>query len=221
MNSLNPVKTISNHISEVIRAHSSVSKSEAREQAGELLSDVGIKRNRIDDYPHEFSGGMRQRVIIAMALALSPRLLIADEPTSALDVVMQRQILNLLKKKIEQKKLSLLFITHEIMILDGLVDNVAVMNRGEIVEIGPLRRVLDEPLHPSSEMLLASVLNINSEMNVISKYSEKPRDSSVTSQGNRCRYSNRCKYAFERCFIESPKLEEATPGRFITCHKYN
>src|SRR5580704_7965882 len=133
MNSLNPVKSVSQPLVEVIQNHSRVPAPEARERALQLLSEVGIRKDRADDYPFEFSGGMRQRVVIALALALSPSLLIADEPTSALDVVVQRQILTLVRKKVEQNKLSLVFITHEIAILSGLVDNVAVLHGGEIV----------------------------------------------------------------------------------------
>jgi peptide/nickel transport system ATP-binding protein len=121
MNSLSPVKSASNHVIEVLRQHLSISKSEAKEKSLELLSQVGIKKERTGDYQHQLSGGMRQRVVIAMALALSPKMLIADEPTSALDVVVQRQILSLLKKNVMERKLSLIFITHEIAILHGLV----------------------------------------------------------------------------------------------------
>src|SRR5579863_8723074 len=153
MNALNPVKTVRDPIVEVLREHDRrMQKRQAIEIATKLLGEVGIKEERTKDYPHEFSGGMRQRVVIAMALALSPKLLIADEPTSALDVVVQRQILALIKKEVVEKKLSLLFITHEIALLNGLVETVAVMFAGEVVEMGPTKLTLFEPLHPYTQM---------------------------------------------------------------------
>jgi peptide/nickel transport system ATP-binding protein len=169
MNSLNPVKSISDHIVEVILAHLPISKKEARERALKLLSQVGIKRDRANDYPHEFSGGMRQRAVIAMALALSPKLLIADEPTSALDVVVQRQILTLLKNQVEQEDLSLIFITHDVAILAGLVENIAVIHDGQIVEQGPADKVLSDPSDSYTKMLLSSILTLDTSRDVLSE----------------------------------------------------
>jgi peptide/nickel transport system ATP-binding protein len=158
MNSLSPVKKVSDHIVQVITEHSKTPKKEAREKALHLLEDVGIESERADGYPHEFSGGMRQRVVVAMALALNPKLLIADEPTSALDVVVQRQILSMLKGTVSKTNLSMIFITHELAILKNLVDNIAVMRRGRIVELGPTEKILFEPMHPYTQMLVNSVL---------------------------------------------------------------
>ena len=141
MNSLNPVKTAIDHLTEVLREHDKkISKREAREKGYALLSEVGIRQERAGAYSHELSGGMRQRVVIAMALALSPKLLIADEPTSALDVVVQQQILTLLKKEVSEKHLSMIFITHEITLLEDLVDFVAVMYAGEMVGLARWKR---------------------------------------------------------------------------------
>jgi peptide/nickel transport system ATP-binding protein len=221
MNSLNPVKTVSNHISEVIRVHKrSVSKKEAREQTLNLLSSVGIPRERADDFPHEFSGGMRQRVVIAMAIALSPKLLIADEPTSALDVVVQKKILALIKKQVTERNLSLLFITHEIALLKGLVENVAVMYSGEIVERGSINKVLFKPLHPYTEMLLESLLSLDSGRAAIEHGSREPASRGSTPKVG-CRYANRCKYAFDRCRKQRPLLLEFENERWVACHKYN
>lgn len=222
MNSLNPVKSVSDPIVEVLKKHKGATGKEASEQALKLLSEVGINQNRVKDYPFELSGGMRQRVVIALALALSPRMLIADEPTSALDVVVQKQILKLLKREVLEKKLSLIFITHEISLLSGLVQNVAVMYSGEAVEIGPINDVLFDPLHPYTEMLLSTLITLESEDGSTSNYI--PEGGAKTDQlltMNSCRYANRCKYAFERCRNERPKLREAREGRYVACHKYS
>jgi len=219
MNSLSPVKSVSGHLVEVIREHSGASKNEAREQALRLLGQVGIE-DRADGFPHELSGGMRQRVVIAMALVLSPNLLIADEPSSALDVVVQRQILALLKDQIKKRGLSLLFITHEIAILSGLVDHVAVMYQGEIVERGPFAKVLFEPLHPYTEMLLGSILTLDSVREILDTQ-DHSLELRRPAQGQGCKYANRCKYVFARCRTEDPKLIEVERERFAACHKYS
>jgi peptide/nickel transport system ATP-binding protein len=221
MNSMNPVKRVSDPIIEVLRVHAHLSRAEARDRALKLLSQVGIRAERAFDYPHELSGGMRQRVIIALAMALSPRLLIADEPTSALDVVVQQQILELLHREVSQRGLSLLFITHEISILSGLVENVAVMYAGEVVERGDLDSVLLEPLHPYTEMLLDALLTLDSTKEELVEYSKaKSRDTVLPVPEMACKYSNRCKYVFDRCRLERPELREVQKGRWVACHKY-
>ncbi|MHB8567275.1 MAG: ABC transporter ATP-binding protein [Nitrososphaerales archaeon] len=222
MNSLNPVKKISDHIIEVITFHTGVSKKEARVKTLQLLSSVGIKAERADDYPHEFSGGMRQRVIIALALALSPKLLIADEPTSALDVVTQKQILKLLMRERAKNQLSLLFITHDILLLRGLVENIAVMYAGEIMELGPISEVLKEPLHPYTEMLLSTLLTFESVSEGLGTRDRTlQNESRAVIATNACKYSGSCKYAFDRCSREAPKLREVKKGRFVSCHKFS
>ena len=221
MNSLSPTKTIIGHVVEVIREHVSISKLEALEKSVKLLSEVGIKEDRVSGYPFEFSGGMRQRVVIAMALALSPKMLIADEPTSALDVVVQRQILDLMKREIKERGLSLVFITHEIPLARGLVDHIAVMYAGEIAETGPVEKLLREPLHPYSEMLVGSLLSLRSSRDALKGAQKETIASRKPVYGNACKFSNRCKYAFDRCRTERPILEEVEPGRWVACHKYN
>jgi peptide/nickel transport system ATP-binding protein len=220
MNSLNPVETVSEQVAEVLREHTDVSNKEARAKALELLSDVGIDAKRAHDYPHQFSGGMRQRVVIAMSLALAPKLLIADEPTSALDVVVQKQILSLLKRKIAHSSLSMVFITHEIALLNGLVENVAVMYMGEIVEMGPLKSVLGKPLHPYSEMLLESMLSMETPPEILSRERKVGMQSSSAPEGA-CKFAGRCKYAFARCRAERPKLEKVDETRWVACFKYS
>ncbi|MGI0090678.1 MAG: ABC transporter ATP-binding protein [Nitrososphaerales archaeon] len=221
MNSLNPVKTISHPIIEVLRYHQKLTKSEAVEKTIKLLQNVGINPSRAFSYPHEMSGGMRQRVVIALALALSPKLLIADEPTSALDVVTQRQILALIKKEITQNGQSLIFITHEIALLNGLVDEIAVMYAGEVVERGKLEDVISKPQHPYTEMLLSTILTIDSPTKNLSGFATASSERTVSKKMNACRYTNRCKYAFDRCTRERPLLKESETGRLVACHKYN
>lgn len=222
MNSLNPVVNVLDHITEVISQHELTSKAEARDRAYKLLSQVGIPTGRGRDFPHEFSGGMRQRVGIALALALSPKLLIADEPTSALDVVVQKQILSLLKDEVSKRKLSMLFVTHEIALLQELVDNVTVMFKGEIAETGPTDKVLLEPLHPYTEMLVESLLTLDSSRDTALSAraaGEKFEEHTVPAVG--CKYANRCRYAFDRCRVEKPLLLESEKGRWVACHRHN
>ena len=220
MNSLNPVKRAADHITEVIRDHSKASRSESREITLKLLSEVGIEKDHADDFPHELSGGMKQRVVIALALALSPKLVIADEPTSALDVVVQKQILGLLKREISQRGLSLVFITHDLPILAGLVDQISVMFAGEIVEQGKAEKIFKQPLHPYTEALLSSLLTLDAkDSHPRSLIELREINKPIASAG--CKYQNRCRYAFERCKLERPLLKEAEAGRMVACHKYN
>lgn len=222
MNSLNPVKRAADHITEVIRNHNpNVSKAEARETALRLLSEVGIEKDHADDFPHELSGGMRQRIVIALALGLSPKLVIADEPTSALDVVVQRQILTLLQREITQRELSLVFITHDLPILAGLVEFMHVMFGGEIVESGPSSKIFSQPLHPYTEELLDSLLTLDLTT-PRDGGDEKKRIKGMTKPiaAFGCKYQNRCKYVFERCRTERPLLREVQSGRTVSCHKY-
>jgi peptide/nickel transport system ATP-binding protein len=216
MNAFSPVKKASDHITEVIVQRTDMPKSEAREKALSLLSEVGIQSDHADDFPHEMSGGMKQRAMIAMALSLSPKALIADEPTSALDVVVQKQILQLLKREVSRLGLSMVFITHDIPLLWGLVDDVAVMFAGEVVEKGPISRILRAPMHPYTEQLISSLLTLDSDV----KMSEAKASlfAPVAEQG--CRYRYRCKYAFDRCAHESPKLK-MQDDTLVACHKYD
>ena len=222
MNSLNPVKKASDPIVEVIRRHTGASKSEANERALKLISEVGINTRFADAFPYELSGGMKQRIIIALALSLDPKILIADEPTSALDVVTQRHILALLKGEIRKKSLSLILITHEISILKGMVDNVAVMHDGEIVEYGPIDKILLSPLHPYTQMLVSTVLTMDSNVSVMynSEIAERPREV-MRHEANYCKYSEQCVYVHERCLREHPRLLEAEKERLVACHKYH
>jgi peptide/nickel transport system ATP-binding protein len=221
MNSLNPVKRIYDPIVEALREQTQMPKDEALVMAKKLLSRVGLPADRMESYPYQLSGGMRQRVMIALALSASPDLVIADEPTSALDVVAQEGILSLLKSEIIERKMSLIYITHEIALLGGLVDNVAVVYRGEIVEIGPVDKVLFAPKHPYTESLIGSMLSIESSSEDLEESGTGEVKASIKPIKNACKYSDRCRYVFERCRREKPKLLEAKEGVMVSCHKYN
>jgi peptide/nickel transport system ATP-binding protein len=222
MNSLNPVKTISHPIAEVMREHTQISKDEAYVRTKELLLELQVDPNRSKAHPHEFSGGMRQRVVIALALALSPKVLIADEPTSALDVVVQQQILKILQREVKERGLSLVFITHEIPLLVGLVENVAVMYAGEIVEIGPIEKILYHPIHPYTEMLVETLLTMRTPKESVLKLSgDAQKEHRLSVPANACQFSGRCKYVFERCRNEHPVLTKTEDGRSVACFKYS
>lgn len=219
MSSLNPMKTVLGHVVETLLEHEQISKVEAKERATKLLTQAGIKEERVESFPHEFSGGMKQRAVIAMALALSPKLLIADEPTSALDVVTQIQILELLKKQVREKNLAMIFITHEISLAPILTDFTAVMHAGAMVELGRTRDILSRPLHPYSEMMVQSLLTMRSTLDVF-ELQDRAAKGTEPPPPVACSYSNQCKYAFDRCRVERPRLIEVEKGRWVACHKY-
>lgn len=157
MTSLNPVMTVGAQIAEVVLLHNKISKAEARERAKEMLEQVGIPGSRCDDYPHQFSGGMKQRVVIAMSIACSPELILADEPTTALDVTIQAQILELLKKLNRESGISMLFISHNLNVVRKLCTRTAVMQRGVLVEEGDIETVFRHPRHPYTQRLIAAI----------------------------------------------------------------
>ncbi len=212
MSSLDPVYRVVDQIVEQIRAHREVGKEEARERAIELLDAVGIPdaAGRADSYPHEFSGGMRQRAMIAMALSLEPSLLIADEPTTALDVTVQAQIIDLMRQLNAERDLSILLITHDIGVVAEIADRVAVMYAGRIVEYGTLDEIFYEPQHPYTWGLLGSLTRI-----------DRPRPQrlpqipgmppSLLAPPRGCHFRPRCPHAFDRC-TEIPGLEARLPG---------
>jgi peptide/nickel transport system ATP-binding protein len=219
MNSLNPVKPVVHPILEVMKEHHIASKLDRKLRAEQLLAEMEIDVKRAKAYPHEFSGGMRQRIEIALALALSPKVLICDEPTSALDVVVQKQILGMIHKEVKERGLSLIFITHEIPLLVGLVDKIAVMHAGKIVELGRINDVLYNPQHPYTEMLIGTLLTMSTPRESVFDYT---RESTRKIESvNACRFSDRCKYAFAKCRVEEPLLLETKEGSMVACHKYN
>jgi oligopeptide/dipeptide ABC transporter ATP-binding protein len=209
MTALNPVFTIGKQLSEAIRLHKNCTKEEAAKRAKELLTLVGISEPemRMKQYPHELSGGMRQRVMIAMALSCNPKLLIADEPTTALDVTIQAQILNLLKDLKEKLNMSIVLITHDIGVAAQMADKVVVMYAGNIMEEGTVYEIFDKPSHPYTIGLLSSIPTIDGDRNsrLTSISGSIP---SLTEMPNGCRFNPRCPYATNQCVNEQPPLEE-------------
>lgn len=218
MTSLNPVLTIGYQIMEALKLHQGMDNKTARERAGELLVLVGIPeaQQRLDDYPHQFSGGMRQRAMIAMALSCNPSLLIADEPTTALDVTIQAQIVELVKRLQEKLGMAVIWITHDLGIVAGMARRVNVMYAGSIIESGPVKEIYGNPRHPYTVGLLGSLPAARRD-HTHRLYSIKgePPDLLGLSQG--CPFAPRCAYRVERCNFETPVLEDVGPGHVAAC----
>src|ERR671929_365277 len=218
MTSLNPVLTIGRQISEALELHKGMDKSASRKRTIELLELVGIPaaRNRVDDYPHQFSGGMRQRVMIAMALSCEPKLLIADEPTTALDVTIQAQILDLIKRLRQELGMAIIMITHDLGVVAGIADRINVMYAGYIVETGTVDEIFHNPRHPYTLGLLKSIPRLDEpRKEKLVPIEGLPPDLVDPPQG--CPFQPRCPYAIERCVPENPSLEPVVPGHRIAC----
>jgi peptide/nickel transport system ATP-binding protein len=209
MTSLNPVHKIGDQIVEAILLHKDVSKKEARVRTVEALKEVGIPRaeRRVDDYPHQFSGGMRQRVMIAMALVNEPSLLIADEPTTALDVTTQAQILDLMHKLQRDYGTAIIMITHDLGVVAEIADEVVVMYAARVAEKAPVDNLFEQPLHPYTWGLLGSLPRLESDVDRLVQIPGTPP--SLLSPPRGCRFNPRCAYAFDRCKKELPELEVA------------
>jgi oligopeptide transport system ATP-binding protein len=216
--SLNPVLTVGYQIGEVLRHHRSASRQEAKAAAIELMERVRIPdaRRRVNDHPHQFSGGMRQRVMIAMALALDPEIVVADEPTTALDVTVQKQIMGLLKDLQEQHKMGLIFITHDLGVVADTADRLAVMYAGRIVETGTIREVYTKPAHPYTLGLMRSVPGVNQRGQHLLPIEGSPPN--LLSPPSGCSFHPRCPFARERCEHDDPELREVLPARQSACH---
>ncbi len=220
MTSLNPVKRIRDHFVEAIRAHSpEVSEDEALGRAGKILSQLGMSSERLADYPHQLSGGMKQRIMIGLGLALDPKLLVADEPTTALDVVIEAQILDLLHQLKGSLKLSMILITHNLGIVAEVADRIAIMYGGEIFELADTKTIFKKPLFPYTQLLLKLVPNIASESTSLEWIPGSPPDLSSPILG--CKFAARCPYVFDRCTKVSPKLREVEPSHQVACHLYD
>jgi len=217
MSALNPVMKVGDQIVEAIIFHEDVSKEEALERAKTLFKLVGLDPSRINDYPHEFSGGMRQRVMIAMALACNPKLVIADEPTSALDVIVQAQILSLIKDLQKNLNLSMILVTHDLSILSEICNSIAVMYAGKIVEYGPTLDVYEDPQHPYTKGLLAATPSIKGTRRRLKSIPGTPPDLLNPPPG--CRFHPRCPYAKDICRKEEPPLVKVGEKRVVACHE--
>jgi len=218
MNVLNPVYTVGDQIAEVLMLHKKYTKKEALAEAAKLLQMVGIEPRRLKSYPFELSGGMKQRVVIAMALALNPPLVIADEPTTALDVVVQAQIMNLLKKLKRELKTSIILISHDLSLIAELADKVAIMYAGKIVEYGVSDYVYKNSKHPYTQGLIGSIPRLRGEIRDLTWIPGTPPDLRYPPPG--CRFHPRCKYVMEKCKKEEPPLVEIEKGQYVACWLY-
>ena len=218
MTSLNPTMTLGNQIAEMVRIHRKVSKKEALDRAAEVLSLVGMPnpKERLKDFPHQLSGGLRQRVMIAMALSCDPKLLIADEPTTALDVTIQLQILELLYSLKQRLRMAVLLITHDMGVIAGRADRVNVMYAGKIVETAPTAELFESMRHPYTEALLASIPRLDQRTDV-ALYSIPGLPPDLSHPPTWCRFQPRCQYATARCREEEPQLEGDTPEHQFAC----
>ncbi len=215
MNAFNPVKTIGSQIVEALEVHDSARGRVARARTGELLAAVGIPPDRAERYPHEFSGGMRQRAAIAMALACNPSVLIADEPTTALDVMVQAQILELLDALCRDFGLALLLVTHDLPVVAQLCDRAAVMYAGEIVEEGSVDALYHDPRHPYTRLLFAATTDLQGDGVPVSIPGAPPRlDRTIGG----CPFRPRCDRAFGRCVVERPELRVVDTAHAAACH---
>jgi peptide/nickel transport system ATP-binding protein len=222
MTSLNPVKRIGVHITEALRLHLRLGKSEAYDRAVDLLTQVGIPepKRRMTQYPHELSGGMRQRVVIAMALCCGPDLLIADEPTTALDVTVQKQILDLLASLSQTLNMATVLISHDLGAVEGRTDRVQVMYAGRAVESSRTSNVFEEPGHPYAEALLGSIPRLEDPPHTVLRAIDGTPPNMIAPPAG-CRFAPRCQYAQKRCVRESPQLLDlARPGgaHLVACH---
>ena len=219
MTSLNPVFQIGDQISEVLRLHEGMSRKEAWDRSVEMLKMVGIPspERRVQEYPHQLSGGMRQRAMIAMALACSPKLMIADEPTTALDVTIQAQILELMNRLQKDKGMSVILITHNLGVIAETAQKVAVMYAGRIVEYTEVKPIFGNPMHPYTQGLLKSIPRLDEAHARKARLEAIPGlVPSLLELPPGCKFSNRCKYVFEKC-VEEPQLIEAEPGHMVRC----
>ncbi|QKY69895.1 ABC transporter ATP-binding protein [Lentibacillus sp. CBA3610] len=221
MTSLNPLFTIGNQLIEAIRFHRKISKKEARQESVDLLKLVGIPRAEgvIDEYPHQLSGGMRQRVMIAMAMSCDPDILIADEPTTALDVTIQAQILDIMRDLNRERDTAILLITHDLGVVAELCERVIVMYAGEVVEEGSVREILKDPQHPYTKGLIRSLPTLHGDDQKLYSIPGTVPKPGMKKAG--CQFAPRCEFAFDRCFKEEPELYELGKSRTSRCFLYD
>ncbi len=217
MTSLNPVLKVGYQITEALTLHRGIDKAAAKDRALELLEMVEIPdaRGRMDSYPHELSGGMRQRVMIAIALACYPQVLIADEPTTALDVTIQAQLIEIVKELRDRLGTAVIWITHDLGVIASLADRVVVMYGGQIVEEGPVGEIYGSPQHPYTLALLESVPRLDQKGSNLTSIKGQPPP--MSSPPTSCTFAPRCKFAYDRCLEENPVLESLSPTRQVAC----
>ena len=215
MTSLNPVITVDKQIAEMVSLHSDVTEQQALDRAVEMLELVGIKAERARDYPHQFSGGMKQRVVIAIALACNPTLLLADEPTTALDVTIQAQVLELMHELRRKINTSLVMITHDLGIVAEMCDKVAIMYAGKVVEYAPTEALFNHPSHPYTEGLFNSIPDLETDEEDLKVIPGLMPDPTNIPPG--CAFHPRCLYAIESCSRDVPPMVEIEPGHFVAC----
>ncbi len=220
LTSLNPLYRISEQLIETIRTHLPMSETEARKKAVGLLDDVGIPdaSRRIDDYPHQFSGGMRQRVVIALALCASPDLVIADEPTTALDVSVQAQIIDVMKRLCAENGAAIMLVTHDMGVIAETADRVAVMYAGRIAEIGPVRDVIKDAKHPYSAGLMGAIPRLGANLERLTQIPGSMPRLSAIPRG--CAFNPRCEHVMDRCRIDQPQAAPIALGREVACWLY-
>jgi peptide/nickel transport system ATP-binding protein len=217
MNSLNPVLTVGDQIIDAIQAHTVMSKADAQKRAKELLDIVGIDRARISAYPHQLSGGMRQRVVIAIALVLNPELIIMDEPTTALDVVVQKQIMDQVRQLKQQFGFSILFISHDLSLMVEFSDRVGIMYAGELIEMSPSREIFTHPKHPYTQRLMNSFPSVTGPRTEMLGIAGSPPD--LINPPSGCRFHPRCTVAIAGiCQQVHPELREVSPNHLAACH---
>ncbi len=214
LNAFNPVRTIGNQIAEAILTHEDVPKREAWDRARMLLKEVGVDPENVSRYPHELSGGMKQRAMISMALACNPEVLIADEPTTALDVVVQAQVLKLMRQV--QSQVSLILITHDLSVIAEICDKVVIMYAGKIVEYGTVKDIFANPAHPYTRALLSAFPTVTGPKKHLESIKGNPPD--LLDPPSACRFHPRCPYYKEICSTKEPPLVKVSPGHFALCH---
>ncbi len=215
MTALNPVMRIGDQIAEVIKIHNNITKKEAKARAIRMLEMVGITSERYGEYPHQFSGGMKQRVIIAIALACSPELLIADEPTTALDVTIQAQVLEMMNDLRKKQNTSMILITHDLGVVANVSDDVAIVYAGEIIEFGSKRSIFKNPVHPYTAGLFGAIPNLDQDTRRLANIEGLPPDPTDLPEG--CRFHPRCPYATAECKKKTIPMREIEEGHFLRC----
>ena len=218
MTALNPVKTVGDQIAEVVLLHNHCSKAEALKRAQDMLAMVGIVPERYKDYPHQFSGGMKQRIVIAIALACEPELLIADEPTTALDVTIQAQILDMMRNLQKEHGTSMILITHDLGVVAEMCDHCAVMYAGELVEYGTVEEIFDNPKHPYTQALYQSIPSLDKDVKRLHVVPGMVTDPSNLPAY--CSFADRCEKKCDMCTANDPVMQDLGNGHFVKCLQY-